>query len=203
LLIKLLAEISEASIFAKPESLNDGEIVLIVIIACLLTAAHFYYWQRGMGLTRTSLFMPVYRLCFIVSGVIAALVFLREFFNQSAGAIVAYTLGLAMDVALLAYLTHNALNERSKDDFSTVMFAEDEDLDHVTEVISPFRFYFNLTPSPGAHHRSFSYGDSDDNSPHFTSTLRAPRYVARACGGGGPTPTSLLTSVSLISAFHP
>jgi hypothetical protein len=175
LLVKLLAEVAEAAIFSQPENLSSGIIVALVIVGSALGIAQGYYWQRGMQLTRTSLFMPVYRLCFIASGVSAALVFLREFFDQSVGAIAAYTIGLAMDFAYLAYITRNALHERSKEDFSTIMFAEDEDLEHVIALrhqrrqFSTFHKYttgrrrFPKTPSAAGRAASLRRANSDES----------------------------------------
>ena len=133
LLIKLLANIAEAA-FLLPQDLPSTETTfLIVMFAVVVGVFHVHAWRRGMGSTRTKLFIPVYRFWFVISGMIASLLFLKEFFASSPGMIATYFVGVFLDLAVVFVLARNALNAVKRDDFSTVIFLE-EDPEHGIEL---------------------------------------------------------------------
>lgn len=126
LLVKLLAEIAEAAILLPEDRPPVEQTYLIILFAFVVGVFHIYAWRRGMGTSRTKLFIPVYRFWFVISGMVASLLCLREFFDSTPADIAIYFIGVFLDLAMLFVMARNALNAVKRDDFSTVIFLEED-----------------------------------------------------------------------------
>ncbi len=119
LLLKLLGEIAEASIFGGATNGNAASTFFVLAVAVVLGLFHIYLIRAGLRLKNENLVIPVYRLALIASGLTAALVFLNEFNGMTAEKIAIYSVGFSLAALVLIYMIRNSLIASKRGDMDS------------------------------------------------------------------------------------
>lgn len=119
LLLKLLGEIAEASIFGGATNGNAARTFFVLAVAVVLGLFHIYLIRAGLRLKNENLVIPVYRLAMIASGLTAALVFLDEFNGMTAEKVAVYSIGFSLAALVLIYMIRNSLIASKRGDMDS------------------------------------------------------------------------------------
>lgn len=117
LIVKLLAEVTEAAIILPAETVDGGVVFVIVAVGIVVGGFHVETWRKGMELERGILFIPVYRFFFIISSLVASILVLREFYNSTSASIAIYVVGIALEFLFLIYVTRDGLRTVAREEF--------------------------------------------------------------------------------------